>query len=56
MKGTTIGPLVKLLKIKKKEDGMPTIKAIMCNDLMDNVMISVEAIAGVSGQRVIRKK
>jgi hypothetical protein len=47
---------VKLLKIKKKEEEAPTMQAIMSNDLIDNVMGSLEAIAGISGQRVIRKK
>jgi hypothetical protein len=55
-KGTTIGPLVKYLRIKKKEEEEPTMSAKLTNRLIDHVMSAFEDITGVAGQHSLRDR
>jgi sodium/hydrogen exchanger-like protein 3 len=55
-KGSTIGPLVRYLKIKRKETEEPTMSAKLTNRLIDHLMSSFEAISGVSGDHALRDK
>ena len=55
-KGSTIGPLVKYLKIKRKEIEEPTLSAEMSNRLIDHTMTFLEEIIGVSGNHSLRTK
>lgn len=55
-KGTTIGPIVKYLKIKKQEVEEPTMSAKLTNRLIDHVMSVFEDIAGVAGKHVLRDR
>lgn len=54
--GTTIGPLVKFLKVKRKEAEEPTMSAKLSNRLIDHSMTCLEAIIGVSGDNFLRDK
>lgn len=56
VQGTTIGALVKYLKIKRKEIEEPTASAKLTNRLIDNVMSTLEAISGVGGKHTLRNK
>lgn len=56
IQGTTIGALVKYLKIKKKETEEPTASAKLTNRLIDHVMSSLEVITGISGKNELRNK
>jgi hypothetical protein len=55
-KGTTIGPLVKYLKIKRKEVDEPTMTAKLSIRIIDHAMTALEAISGVSGDHSLRNK
>lgn len=55
-KGTTIGPLVTYLKIKKKEIEEPTMSAKLTNRLIDHLMSGFEYITGVAGKNTFRDK
>ncbi len=55
-KGTTIGPLVKYLKIKRKEVEEPTMSAKLTIRLFDHIMTALEIISGVSGKNTLRNK
>ena len=55
-KGSTIGPLVKYLKIKRKEAEEPTLKAEITNRLVDHTMTFLESVVGVSGNHTLRNK
>ena len=55
-KGATIGPLVKYLKIKRKEIEEPTMSAKLTNRLIDHTMSYLEAIVGVAGKHTLRNK
>ena len=56
VQGTTIGPVVKYFKIKRKEDEEPTMSAKLTNRLIDHVMSCLEDIAGVNGKHNLRDK
>jgi sodium/hydrogen exchanger-like protein 3 len=56
VQGTTIGPLVKLFKVKIKEEETPTMSAKLTNRLVDHIMSCLEEIAGVSGKHSLRDK
>lgn len=56
IQGTTIGPLVKLLNVKKKEVEQPTMSAKLSNRLIDHTMTCLEGIVGVSGGNYLRDK
>lgn len=56
IQGTTIGALVKYLKIKRKEIEEPTASAKLTNRLIDHVMSSLEVIVGKSGKNELRNK
>ena len=45
-KGATIGPLVKYLKVKRKEIQEPSMSAKLSNRLIDHTMVCLEAIVG----------
>lgn len=55
-KGTTIGPIVKYFKVKRKETEEPTMSAKLTNRLIDHVMSCLEDIAGVNGKHSLRDK
>ena len=50
----TIGPLVKYLRIKRKEAQEPTMVAKSANRLIDHMMTTLELINGVSGKNTTR--
>ncbi len=56
LQGTTIGPVVKYFKVKRKEDEEPTMSAKLTNRLIDHVMSCLEDIAGVNGKHNLRDK
>ena len=56
VQGTTIGPVVKYFKIKRKEIEEPTMSAKLTNRLIDHVMSCLEDIAGVNGKHNLRDK
>lgn len=56
VQGTTIGPIVKYFKIKRKEEEEPTMSAKLTNRLIDHVMSCLEDIAGVNGKHNLRDK
>lgn len=56
LQGTTIGPVVKYFKIKRKEIEEPTMSAKLTNRLIDHVMSCLEDIAGVNGKHNLRDK
>lgn len=56
LKGMTIGPLIKLLKVKRKEQEEPSMNAKLSSRLIDHTMVCLEAIAGVSGGNYLRNK
>ncbi len=55
-KGTTIGPLVKYLNIKRKEVEEPTMTAKLSIRIVDHAMTALEVISGVSGDHSLRNK
>lgn len=56
VQGTTIGPVVKYFKIKRKDVEEPTMSAKLTNRLIDHVMSCLEDIAGVNGKHSLRDK
>lgn len=56
VQGTTIGPIVKYFKIKRKEIEEPTMSAKLTNRLIDHIMSCLEDIAGVNGKHSLRDK
>ena len=56
VQGSTIGPVVKFFKIKRKNIEEPTMSAKLTNRLIDHVMSCLEDIAGVSGSHNLRDK
>ncbi|CAF0750538.1 unnamed protein product [Brachionus calyciflorus] len=56
VQGTTIGPIVKYFKIKRKEIEEPTMSAKLTNRLIDHIMSCLEDIAGVAGKHSLRDK
>ena len=56
VQGTTIGPLVKFLKVKRKEVEEPTMSAKLANRLIDHAMTCLEGVVGVSGDNYLRDK
>jgi len=56
LQGTTIGPLVKYFKVKRKDTEEPTMSAKLTNRLIDHVMSCLEDIAGVNGKHNLRDK
>jgi sodium/hydrogen exchanger-like protein 3 len=56
LQGTTIGPVVKYFKVKRKETEEPTMSAKLTNRLVDHIMSCLEDIAGVAGKNSLRDK
>jgi sodium/hydrogen exchanger-like protein 3 len=56
VQGTTIGPVVKYFKVKKKEEQEPTMSAKLTSRLIDHVMSCLEDIAGIAGKNSLRDK
>ena len=50
IQGSTIGPIVKYFKIKLKEEEEPSIPAKLGSAVIDNLMSSLETIAGFDGK------
>ncbi|CAF4686159.1 unnamed protein product, partial [Rotaria magnacalcarata] len=56
IQGTTLGPLVKLLNVRRKQIEEPTMSATLTNRMMDHVMTCLEDIAGITGANSLRNK
>lgn len=56
IKGITISPIVKYLRIKKKQNEEPTELAKLSYRAAENIMVAFEIINGVSGQNTLRQK
>ncbi|CAF1077760.1 unnamed protein product, partial [Didymodactylos carnosus] len=56
IQGITIGPLVKLLNVRRKQTEEPTMSAKLTNRMMDHVMTCLEEISGSSGSNSLRDK
>ncbi|UJR27571.1 hypothetical protein I4U23_008852 [Adineta vaga] len=56
IQGTTLGPLVKLLNVRRKHIEEPTMSATLTNRMMDHVMTCLEDITGISGANSLRNK
>ncbi|CAF4253836.1 unnamed protein product, partial [Rotaria sp. Silwood2] len=56
IQGITIGPLVKLLNVRRKQVEEPTMSAKLTNRMMDHVMTCLEEISGSGGSNSLRDK
>ncbi|CAF1449675.1 unnamed protein product [Adineta steineri] len=56
IQGTTLGPLVKLLNVRRKQIEEPTMSATLTHRMMDHVMTCLEDVAGISGANSFRNK
>ncbi|CAF1098206.1 unnamed protein product, partial [Didymodactylos carnosus] len=56
IQGITIGPLVKLLNVRRKQIEEPTMSAKLTNRMMDHVMTCLEEISGSGGSNSLRDK
>ncbi|CAF4199707.1 unnamed protein product, partial [Rotaria magnacalcarata] len=56
LQGITIGPLVKLLNVRRKQVEEPTMSAKLTNRMMDHVMTCLEEISGSGGNNSLRDK
>ncbi|CAF3363966.1 unnamed protein product [Rotaria sp. Silwood1] len=56
IQGTTLGPLVKLLNVRRKQIEEPTMSATLTNRMMDHVMTCLEDMVGVTGANSLRNK
>lgn len=56
VQGSTIGPLVKYFKVKRKEEEEPTMNAKLANRTIDHLMTYMEIIAGVAGKHKQRER
>ncbi|CAF0800571.1 unnamed protein product [Rotaria sordida] len=56
IQGTTLGPLVKLLNVRRKQIEEPTMSATLTNRMMDHVMTCLEDVAGIAGANSLRNK
>ena len=54
--GSTIGPIVRYFKVKRKEVEEPSMSAKSANRLIDHVMSGLEDIIGIAGKHSIREK
>ena len=55
-KGTTIGPVVQFLRVKRKETEEPTMSATLAKRVLDHTMSLLEDILGVQGKNSLRVK
>jgi solute carrier family 9 (sodium/hydrogen exchanger), member 3 len=56
IQGTTVGPIVQWLNIKRKEEEEPTMSAKLTNRLIDHVMSAFEELTGVAGKHKLRNR
>ncbi|CAF0939437.1 unnamed protein product [Adineta steineri] len=56
IQGITIGPLVKLLNVRRKQIEEPTMSAKLTNRMMDHVMTCLEEISGSGGSNSLRDR
>ncbi|CAF3308830.1 unnamed protein product [Rotaria socialis] len=56
LQGITIGPLVKLLNVRRKQVEEPTMSAKLTSRMMDHVMTCLEEISGSGGNNSLRDK
>ncbi|UJR21456.1 hypothetical protein I4U23_024541 [Adineta vaga] len=56
LQGITIGPLVKLLNVRRKQIEEPTMSAKLTNRMMDHVMTCLEEISGSGGSHSLRDR
>ncbi|CAF1186943.1 unnamed protein product [Adineta ricciae] len=56
VQGTTLGPLVELLNVRRKQIEEPTMSATLTNRMMDHIMTCLEDIAGITGANSLRNK
>ncbi|CAF0803356.1 unnamed protein product [Adineta ricciae] len=56
VQGTTLGPLVELLNVRRKQMEEPTMSATLTNRMMDHIMTCLEDIAGINGANSLRNK
>ncbi|CAF3848202.1 unnamed protein product, partial [Rotaria sordida] len=54
LQGITIGPLVKLLNVRRKQVEEPTMSAKLTNRMIDHVMTCLEEISGSGGSNSLR--